>query len=469
MNRFLVLVSIAALWLTGVGCNQESSTKAEAQKAEVQKVEEKKTAENKVVENKVEPKKAEEPKSDEKKTEDKKTDEKKPEPSSAKVAPEAEKVLTAWYAAIAATKTLQCDTQAAFTVTQNGMPVQADSESYSFAAERPNKLALKSKKADGSTLISNGEKLYRLDAKKGMYTLGAAPASFSELDKSLVLVSFNQQQGLSIVGDALAGTALEKILANYGGIEYVGAEEVEGAKRHHLRVVDDGVHTDWWFSTDPAPHLLSVVPNVSEIAAKNGRKLPPGIELSLKVSFDHWAYGAAASADTFKIDPPSDATLVDDLEAPAAMTLVGKPAPAFEGKNLKGETVKLADLAGKIVVVDFWATWCPPCVAGLPKLAEMTAKHKADGVVFVAVNLQEEESIVKEFLALKKLDLNVVLDTDNKIMQKYKVEPVPQTVFIDRKGVVQVVHIGIGDIEEIPKQLEELIAGKDLATAGKKK
>lgn len=384
-----------------------------------------------------------------------------------KVAPEAKKVLEDWYSAVSAAKTIQGTTQAVFAVKQNGAEVQGDSEAYSFAVERPNKLALKGKKAGSPTVVSSGEKLYRLDAQKNIYTLGTAPTSFAEIEKSPLLSQFNQNQGLSILGEALAGTPLDKIIDGYQAIEYIGAEDVAGKKRHHLRVDQDGVHFDWWFSADAPSQLVALAPNIAEIAAKNGRRLQPGIELSLRVTFDDFVYGASLPADAFKIEPPSDASLVEDLNAPLALTLVGKPAPAFEGKNLKGETVKLADLAGKIVVVDFWATWCPPCVAGLPKLAEMTAKHKADGVVFVAVNLQEEDSIVKEFLAEKKLDINVVLDA-GEIMKKYKVEPVPQTVFIDRKGVVQVVHIGIGELEEIPKQLEALIQGKDLASGSKK-
>lgn len=429
MLRIHLLTLASALSLLSLGCSPESHGKAEEPKAEAK------------------------PAAD----------------GERKVDATATKVLSDWYAALTAAKTLQCNMNASASVKQNGTEIQADSEAVSFAAERPNKLAVRAKKPGVPTLVCNGEKLYRYDEQKGAYTLGPALADFAEFEKSLMLSTYNQHQGLSIVGDVLAGMSLENFKQRYSSIEYVGKEDVDGKSRHHLRVGQDGVHYDWWFSTEAAAHLLAVAPNVAEIAAKNGRRLPPGIELSVKVSFDDCVYDASLSADTFKIDPPADASLVDDLEAPLGMTLVGKPAPAFEAKNIKGETVKLADYAGKIVVVDFWATWCPPCVAGLPKLAEMTAKHKDDGVVFLAVNLQEEPSIVKEFLEAKKLDINVVMDTDNAIMKKYKVEPVPQTVFIDRKGVVQVVHIGIGELEEIPNQLAALVAGKDLAGEAKKK
>jgi len=384
-----------------------------------------------------------------------------------KVAAEAKKVLEDWYAAVVAAKTIQGTTQAAFSIKQNGAEVQADTEAYTFVAERPNKLAIKGKKAGSPTIVATGEKLYRYDAEKNIYTLGASPASFAEIEKSPLLVPFNQNQGISILGEALAGTALDKIIETYQAIDYVGAEDVGGKKRHHLRVDQDGVHFDWWFSADAPVQLVALSPNIAEIAAKNGRKLQPGIEMTLRVTFDDFLYGASVPADAFKIEPPADASLVKDFADPLALTLTGKPAPVFEGKNLKGETVKLADLAGKIVVVDFWATWCPPCVFGLPKLAEMTAKHKADGVVFLAVNLEEEPSLIKEFLAEKKLDINVLLDA-GEIMKKYKVGPVPQTVFIDRKGVVQVVHIGIGELEEIPKQLEALVQGKELLGASDK-
>ena len=141
----------------------------------------------------------------------------------------------------------------------------------------------------------------------------------------------------------------------------------------------------------------------------------------------------------------------------------GPLVPGFDLPRLQGGSVKLSDLRGKIVVIDFWATWCPPCVEGLPKLAAMTAKHKDDGVVFFPINLQEEPDTIKAFLAEKGLTLPIVLDADGKAVKSYKVEPVPQTVFIDRDGVVQLVHIGIGELEKVPEQLKDLIAGKKLA------
>ncbi|MBA4015953.1 MAG: hypothetical protein C0483_02065 [Pirellula sp.] len=387
----------------------------------------------------------------------------KPQPKG--VSTEAKQVLADWYAAVTAAKSLSADAAAKFVVLKDGSEVQAVSEAYKFALQRPDLWSLKLVKSDEDSsvsLVNDGKQLLTVDAGKKVYTLGLSipPANWS---KSLVLTRALAQQGLPLVADAVGGMSLDALCAKYEFIEYVGLEVTSGGKQHHLRALAEGVHHDFWFDSEKPHALRKAQPNAAEMAAKNGRgSLPPGIQLNLYVTFDGWQYDAPASADAFTITPPTDYDRLENIDDPLAMTLVGKAAPAFEAPLLDGGTFKLADQKGKIVVLDFWATWCPPCVAGLPKLAEMTAKYKADGVVFYPINLQEDPATVKAFLEEKKLELPIVKD-EGAIVAKYKVSGVPQTVFIDREGVVQVVHVGIGELEAIPKQLADLVAGKSLA------
>ena len=387
----------------------------------------------------------------------------KPQPKG--VSAEAKQVLADWYAAVGAAKSLSADAAAKFVVLKDGSEVQAVGESYKFALQRPDLWSLKLVKSDEEgavSLVNDGKQLLTVDASKKVYTLGLAipPANWG---KSLVLTRVLAQQGLPLVSDAVGGASLDALCAKYEFIEYVGLEDAAGGKQHHLRALADGVHHDFWFDSAKPHALRRAQPDAAEMAAKNGRgAMPPGIQLRLYLSFDGWQYDGAASADAFAIAPPADFDRLENIDDPLAMTLVGKPAPAFEAPLLDGGTFKLADHKGKIVVLDFWATWCPPCVAGLPRLAEMTAKHKDDGVVFYPINLQEEPATVKAFLEEKKLTLPIVQD-EGAIVAKYKVSGVPQTVFIDRNGVVQVVHVGIGELESIPKQLADLVAGKSLA------
>ncbi|MGC3972716.1 MAG: redoxin domain-containing protein [Pirellulales bacterium] len=385
------------------------------------------------------------------------------------VAPQAKQVLADWYAALTAAKSYSADTASNFSVLQAGAEVNAEKETYRVAFERPDRFAVRLTGGTAYTIVNDGKQLYQFNSEKKVYTLGEPLKSLEDLAKSLVLTRTHSQQGLSIVADALAGMPLDKILEQFESIAYVGSEDAGGRKQQHLRAANDGVHYDFWFDADKPFALRRVQPNVMEIAAKNGKEFPPGIELKLAVTFDQVTYDAAVPAEAFDIKPPTDAVQLDEIDDPLGKSLVGKPAPSFEAPLLDGGTFKLADYKGKIVVLDFWATWCPPCVAGLPKLVEYTDKLKDAGVVFFPININEEPSIIKEFLAAKELKTAVVLEQGQDILKAYKVEPVPQTVFIDREGVVQIVHIGIGELEEIPKQLADLVAGKNFAKTKEEK
>jgi thiol-disulfide isomerase/thioredoxin len=131
---------------------------------------------------------------------------------------------------------------------------------------------------------------------------------------------------------------------------------------------------------------------------------------------------------------------------------VGNPAPDVELTLLDGSKQKLVDLKGKVVVLDFWATWCGPCVQGLPKVSEVTKKLADQGVVFVACNLGEDKATIETFLTKKQLSIAVAL-CDQALGGKFGVNGIPHTVVIGTDGVVKKVHVGFGPGGE--KQLEK--------------
>lgn len=133
----------------------------------------------------------------------------------------------------------------------------------------------------------------------------------------------------------------------------------------------------------------------------------------------------------------------------AAMALVGKPAPDFTLKQLGGGDVKLKDLKGSVVILDFWATWCGPCVQGLPHVDAIYKDNKDKGVKAFAVNMQEDAADVQKFVEAKNLSLPILLETKGDVAEKYKVEGIPQTVVIGKDGTIQKVFVGTGpDTEE---------------------
>ena len=141
--------------------------------------------------------------------------------------------------------------------------------------------------------------------------------------------------------------------------------------------------------------------------------------------------------------------------------MVGKKAMPIQTKMLNGEDFNLADHKGKVVVLDFWASWCGPCVQALPELLGAASSFSSDQVKLIAVNQGEAKKVISKFLESKELEnLEVALDRNRKIGSDYGVEGIPRTVVIDSKGVVREVHVGYssGLGERLKLEIEKLLA-----------
>ena len=131
---------------------------------------------------------------------------------------------------------------------------------------------------------------------------------------------------------------------------------------------------------------------------------------------------------------------VSGCQRGAIPDLVGKPAPDFSVKD-SDRSVALSDLRGKIVVLNFWATWCPPCVDEMPSLVAMQAKMR-DSVTVLAVSLDANEDTYHRFLKDYKVNLLTVRDRDKKSSDLYGTFGYPETYIIDAKGVLRRKFIG---------------------------
>jgi thiol-disulfide isomerase/thioredoxin len=140
------------------------------------------------------------------------------------------------------------------------------------------------------------------------------------------------------------------------------------------------------------------------------------------------------------------------------MRLIGQGAPEFDLQKIDGTPFRLKDMRGKILILDFWATWCGPCIRSIPTLIDVSKEYKDAGVELVLVNLEEPEKRVRPFLERFKTIPTVVLDTDGSVSKQYAVSAIPHTVLIDRDGGIVDVFIGASEENELAlrKKIEEL-------------
>ena len=117
--------------------------------------------------------------------------------------------------------------------------------------------------------------------------------------------------------------------------------------------------------------------------------------------------------------------------------LVGGPAPEIALKDLQGHEVKLSDLRGKTVLLNFWATWCKPCKEEMPAMQACYDKLRGQGLVVLAVNELEDTEKVIEHIRTHGHTFPVVMDHDNQVANRYGVVGLPASFLIDRQGIVR--------------------------------
>lgn len=152
-----------------------------------------------------------------------------------------------------------------------------------------------------------------------------------------------------------------------------------------------------------------------------------------------------------------------------AKTMINKPAPLFEMKNMKGELVKLADLKGKIVLLDYWATWCGPCKASFPSMQKVVEKYANNpDVVLLFVNTfqreENREKLVNDFIKESKYTFNVVYDPKDKddankfiTATNYEIQGIPTKFIIDKQGNIRFKQVGYDPNSDIIKEIDMML------------
>ena len=134
-------------------------------------------------------------------------------------------------------------------------------------------------------------------------------------------------------------------------------------------------------------------------------------------------------------------SLVASRRARAAVA-PSMPAPDFTLKSAEGAILRLGELRGRVVLVNFWATWCGPCKVEMPHLNRLHEKYRASGFVLLGVNIDDDPRQASALATRMGLKFPVLLDTDKSVTRRYALDSMPGTVLIDRDGKVRHVHKG---------------------------
>jgi peroxiredoxin/outer membrane lipoprotein-sorting protein len=344
-------------------------------------------------------------------------------------------------------------------VFDGGGQQQNDHSDFTGAFRAPDKFRHELK--DDTTIVTSGDKVYTYVVKKNAYLTDDAPKDRSDaLPGEVGALLMDQDPSLAM---AMGRSASDTLIAGASDVSLLDETKVDGVSYPTLKVVQPD--EDQTVLIDPKTYLVRSVQH--DLRRSMEHQGVPNVKLALvTVDYTPAPGNAQPQAVSFDWTPPADAKpLADPTPAPGggenpwasvAAQLEGKAAPDFTLKQLDGKTVSLSDLKGSVVVLDFWATWCPPCRAGLPHIDKVAKERSADGVKIFAVNLQEDATQIQPFMQQNNLTLPVLLDSDGAVAGKYLAESIPETVVIDKKGIVHKV-IGLPLFPDEEKALNDEI------------
>lgn len=356
-----------------------------------------------------------------------------------------------------------------------GAVKQTKKSVHTLILERPRRLALRRQEGEtGATIVCDGKNIYVHHTIARQYVVGPNPESVDGLPGggSRFAAVATGMAYMPFVDMLLRKDPYAAIMDGVRRVEYVGREKLDEVECHRLRFDHPEFGWDMWIEAGDRPLVRKVVPDVKTLFAKMAAGPPGGRPPNAKaeITFDNWKVDIELPDDAFKFEPPDGVVRADMPEQSSKRPhpLVGKQAPDFKLALLDGQPADLKGHRGKrIVILEFWASWCAPCATALRTTTDVTRAFEKDGVVLVTVNQRENPKTVTAYLKKQKLSCSVALDKDGAVCRSYGGSSIPRTIIIDKSGVVRAVFEGLTPNmrAEMKQTIESLVGsgsrGKD--------
>ncbi len=356
----------------------------------------------------------------------------------------------------------------------------------------PNRLAIV---ADDSSVHADGQKLWQYNKTLNEYTESDAPDSIDIADL-MASSGYNGPPHPAIHVLVNRNAGLDELFPMLNGYTKVQNEEFAGRAGVRVHGTFDGRKTIMQLESDAVPFNIWLdektglmgelqVDLTNDLRQSLGitdkpksadelAQIPPGMptavdEAKLTLRFNDAVVGRDIPATEFVYKPVADVKKVDEFTAmeppgmPDPSKMVGEPAPTFSGNDFDGKPIALEQLRGKVVVLDFWATWCGPCLMAMPSIQNLHEKYGQKPVVILGINTDRAgmEKKIRATLKSKKVTFRQFLDTDSSLGMQYRVTGIPCTFVIDQKGVIRNVHQGYSPMleKELVREIDKLLAG----------
>jgi outer membrane lipoprotein-sorting protein/peroxiredoxin len=325
-----------------------------------------------------------------------------------------------------------------------------------LAASNPDKLRIESNGPVGSTLIvSDGENTWMYLGPLKQYTRTAAASSPDALMKSInpgiseMVADYQSQdpyRSVKVTGEE----ALELDGKHFDC--FVVEATLDNLKIPGAMMLTDGVMKMW---IDKQTKLT--LKQTASATMQGGALLVPAT-MNQTINMLSLKLNEPVPDSMFRFTPPEGAQEVKEFQGPvkANADLSGKAAAGFTLTATDGKEFNLTALRGKVVLLDFWATWCVPCRKDLPALEKLYGDFRERGLVLLGINAGEDAGTINKFLQQTKLSYPVIVAGERTVLESYSVTAFPTLVLIDREGKIALYHVGAGSDMEVRAALAKL-------------